>query len=102
VLLGKRQQYPQAIDQFQQAIKIMPEYLQARINLASVCAAATRYQEAIDYGTEALKLAQSQGDAKAVEGLNARLKFYHERLVGVPENKPSSNEGNKPAEGAKP
>jgi tetratricopeptide (TPR) repeat protein len=102
VLLGKRQQYLQAIEQFQQAVNTMPEYLLARVNLASVYAAAGRYQEAIDYGTDALKLAQSQGDTKAVEGLNARLKFYRDRLAGVPENAPASNEGSKPAEGAKP
>lgn len=102
VLLGKRQQYPQAIDQFQQAVNISPEYLQARINLASVCAAASRHQEAIDYGMDALKLAESLHDAKAVEGLNARLKFYRDRLAGVPENAPGSTESTKPAENAKP
>ena len=88
LLLASRKEFVEAIDQFKLAVQSDPEFLQGYINLASACAADRRYQEAIEHGTDALKLAQSQGDIKAVEGLNARLKFYRDRLAGVPENTP--------------
>jgi protein O-mannosyl-transferase len=81
LILASRRQFSEAIDQFMQAAKIDPDFLQPYVNWASACAALGRYAEAMQIAQQALELAQSKDDAKAVAGITARLKFYKNRLT---------------------
>jgi protein O-mannosyl-transferase len=94
-MLATRKQFADAVDQFQQAIQSDPDYLQAHINLASAYAALGRYTDAINIAQQALKMARAYDQAKIAEGIEARLKFYQDRLSG-PANKPAAGGAAKP------
>jgi tetratricopeptide (TPR) repeat protein len=85
LMLATRHQFPEAINHFEQAVKADPEFLQAYINLASACAALGRYADAINNAQQAYNLAQAKNETKIAEGVAARLNFYHDRLLGIPE-----------------
>jgi tetratricopeptide (TPR) repeat protein len=96
LMLAARKQFLDAVDHFQQAVEANPEYLPAYINLASACAALGRYSDAVNFAQQALKIARSNNQLTAGEGIEARLKFYQDRVSGGVEKEPADASAPKP------
>jgi protein O-mannosyl-transferase len=87
-IMLRQDRVPEAIEQFNDALRLNPEFIAAYVNLASAYAKTNRPAEAIDCAEKGLKFARAKGKTAAARQIEDWLKAYRNSI-----SPPAGNSG---------
>ena len=83
--LAAQGKWNEAIQHFEQAIQIGPDFAEVEANLANALAAQGKWSEAIQHFQQALSLATAQASPAFVEAVREHLKTCQSNLLRMPQ-----------------
>jgi tetratricopeptide (TPR) repeat protein len=94
--LGKVDRLPEAIEHFQQALRLKPDVAETCANLAVVYAKTNQPSAAIASAQKALDIARSKGQTALAKQIEDWLTTYQARQSNLPVAPPSGDPGSPP------